>query len=1036
MIRKCLASVSACVCIAAVGGAVQSSSPDPATHRLDASGAASMRLPFVENAGQVSDQNVRFVSRTFAGVVYVTADGDLVYSLPDKAEAGDRKSFPINEHCGAAVIGEKFVASGAAAILGGARSSATVNFFLGNDAARWRSNVPSFDSVERASVYPGIDLSIRAHGCTVEKVFTVAPDADPQDIVVNVSGAGGLRVDAAGQLVVHTELGDAQFSAPVAYQDGPRGREPVAVKYWVEGSCYGFELGDYDVSRNLVIDPLLAGTYLGGYAWDDALALAMDGEGRVYVAGATSSSDFPVTPGAYQITKNGSDVFVSLFDNRLTNLIASTYLGGTDVQTAYAVTLDTAGRVYVAGYTTSTNFPTTQNAYQRAHQSGNTADVFVAVLDGGLSNLLAATLLGGDAAEYANTITLDTSANVYVAGDTRSANFPTTATAFQKELKGWGDAFISKFDSGLEHLLSSTYLGGSNWDGVNSVKLDSLDAVFVTGITGGNGFPTTNLPYCSTFNGGEYDGFVSKFDGSLETLAYSTYIGGAGNDWPNAVIPESSLVYIAGSTYSSNFPVTAGAYQTRFQGGTNDGFVAAFDLGLHQLMLSSFLGGSDFDFIEDMERGSDGSVWVAGYTTSSNFPTSSDAYCRTNVNTDAFVARLDSQLTSLGASTLVGGIWDDYGYAMGLDAQGNVFVAGYTESYDFPTSPGAYERFYHVPTSPWHGDAFVIKMDRSLSAVPAPPINLAASNQKFTDHIVLSWIGADNAETYTVWRNTGPNSGEAAAITSVISSVTSVSDWQVAPGTLYYYWIKAANSHGESSFSDPASGARSPVCPLAADFDGDRKADPAVVTNGSWYLWLSSTGYPKIGPAVGADASWMSAAADFDGDAKADPTAMAANGGWYVWFSAGGYSRVGPISLGNGNASAVLADFDGDGLGDPAVVDGSTWQLWLSSAGYQPALPLTYGSADMIPLAADFDGDRYADFARYLDGAWYLWLSSAFYAQVGPLSYGESGTLPVAADFDGDGKADPAVYKLSTGEWYVWLSSAGYFRVGPFPFHP
>jgi|GEM_PF-2085581 len=1037
--------------LAITAGAIQSVPSASASQRITAAQAACAHLPFIENAGQAADNNVRFVARTFAGTVYVTASGDLVYALPQKTEIRDQRSEVRGQKAGSsgnhdsvAVVREQLVDGNLAVVQGGVKSAATANFFLGRDAARWRSNVPAFDSVEWRSVYPGIDLSARAHGCTIEKVFTIAPNADPQDIVVGITGARALQVDETGRLIVHTDLGNAQFSAPAAYQTGPRGRKPVAVQYWVEGDRYGFELGDYDVSRPLVIDPLLGGTYLGGYGWDDALALAMDGEGRVYVTGATGSSDFPVTPGAYQTAKQGTDVFVSLFDNRLTNLIASTFLGGTDVQTAYAITLDPAGRVYLAGYTTSTNFPTTASAYQREHQSGNTSDVFVAVLDGGLSNLLASTLLGGDAAEYANALALDTSTNVYVAGDTRSANFPVSVGAFQRNLKGWGDGFISKLDNGLEHLLASSYLGGSNWDSVNSVKLDSVGAVFLSGVTGGNGFPTTNLPYSSTFSGGELDGFVSKMDATLANLASSTYIGGAGDDRPNVVIPSSSLIYIAGYTHSSNFPTTVGSYQTRFQGGTNDAFISAFDLGLNQLMASTFLGGSDFDAIQAMVRDSDGTLWVAGYTASSNFPTSSDAYSRTNSNNDAFVARLDSQLAALGASTLVGGIWDDYGYAMGLDAQGNVFVAGYTESFDFPTAPGAYDPFYHVATVPWYGDAFVIKMDRSLSASPAPPINLTASNQKFADHIALSWIASDNAATYTVWRNTGPNSGEAVAITSVNNTVTSFSDWQVMPGTIYYYWVKAANSFGSSAFSDQASGARSPVCPLAADFDGDRRADPAVVTNGVWYVWLSSAGYSRIGPAVGANAVWSSVAADFDGDAKADPTAMNYSGGWYVWFSASGYPRVGPIALGNGNASAVLADFDADNLGDPAVVDGpstssgqdSAWHLWLSSAGYQPALPLTYGSSDMIPLAADFDGDRYADFARYLDGNWYVWLSSAFYAQVGPLAYGEPGTLPVAADFDGDRLADPAVYKLSTGEWYVWLSSAGYFRVGPFPFHP
>jgi len=1006
-----------------------------ASQGIGAAQVARTHLPFLENTGQVADNHVRFMARTFAGTVYVTASGDLLYALPHMPAVSGQKSKIGKKPDGVAVISEQLVDANEPAIQGGAKSATAVNFFFGRDAARQRSDASAFDSVEWRSVYSGVDLSVRAYGHTIEKVFTLAPGAEPQDIVIGVTGADALRVDESGQLIMHTVLGDACFSAPVAYQAGPCGREQVAVQYWVEGNRYGFELSDYDVARPLVIDPLLGGTYLGGHGWDDALALAVDGQGRVYVTGATGSSDFPVTPGAYQTGLMGTDVFVSFFDNRLTNLIASTFLGGTDVQTAYAIMLDPAGHVYIAGDTSSTNFPTTPGAYQREHQCGNTSDVFVAILDSGLSNLLASTLLGGDETEFADAITLDVYTNIYVAGNTRSTNFPASAAAFQRNLKGWGDGFISKLDNGLVNLLASTYLGGSNYDRVNSVKLDSVGAVFVTGITGGNGFPTTNLPYSSTFNGGELDGFVSKLDGTLSRLDNSTYIGGIGDDWPDAVIPEGSMIYIAGYTYSSNFPTTSGAYQTQFQGGTNDCFIAAFDLALNQLMASTFLGGSDFDAIQDMARQTDGAIWVSGYTASSNFPTTPNAYSRTNYNSDAFVARLDSLLTTLGASTLVGGSWDDYGYAMGLDAQGNVFVAGYTESWDFPTSPGAYEPFYHVPTIPNYGDAFVIKMDASLSAFPAPPINVMASENTYADRIALSWSAADNAASYTVWRNTAPNSGDAVAITNFNDTVIVFYDWDVMPGTRYYYWVTAANAFGASAFSDPAAGARSPVCPLAADFDGDGRADPVVVTNGNWYVWMSGANYIRVGPAVGSGAAWSSVAADFDGDAKADPTAVDIAGNWYAWFSAGGYPRVGPVPLGTGNASAVIADFDGDGLGDPTVVSGNVWYIWISSAGYQPSLPLTYGSADMIPLAADFDGDRYADFARYLDGNWYVWLSSAFYQQFGPLYYGESGTLPVAADFDGDRLADPAAV-AANGVWTVWLSSVGYAPVSTIPLIP
>lgn len=983
---------------------------------------ANSRLPFVENAGQVDADGVRFTARTMAGTVRVTDKGELVYAMP----AGQGGAL--------AVVRESVVGESQASVRGGARSKALASFFFGREPSGWRSNVPAYDSVEIEPPCSGIRLEVRASGKSVEKIITLAPGIEPSEIALEVAGADSLRVDSSGRLVVRTAIGELEFSAPKAYQEGPCGREAVAVQYWTEGNHYGFETGDYDLSRPLMIDPLLGGTFLGGYQWDDALALAVDRDGRVYAAGFTHSADFPVTPGVYQSALKGTDAFVSIFDNRLTNLVASTFLGGTEVQSAYAIAIDALGRVCIAGDTSSADFPTTPGAYQREHQPGSTNDVFVTILDGSLTTLIASTFLGGIEHEEAHSIAFNDSGDIYVAGLTKSTNFPVTAGAFQRNLKGWGDGFISKFDSNLENLKASTLLGGSNYDRIYSIDLDVAGDVYATGETGGNGFPTTNLPYNASFNGGEHDAFVSKLGGGLSNLLYSTYLGGAASECGYSLVQSASRIYVAGNTFSSNFPTTATAYQKAFGGGTNDAFICAFDVALNQLVESTFLGGSDFDSIEAMELHPGGSVYVAGYTFSSNFPTTPGAYCRTNMNSDAFLSVFDGQLTTLGASTLVGGSLDDYAFALALDLAGNVFAAGYTESYDFPTSPGAFERFYHVPTLPWHGDAFVIKMDPELSDRPAPPISVSASDKTYADRIAVSWTASDKATGYTVWRSTSSSSGSAAMITS--AAETAFADWDVLPGAQYYYWVKAVNSSGASDFSDPATGARSPVFPLAADFDGDGLADPAVVTNGYWHVWMSRANYIHVGPALGADASWLSAAGDFDGDRLADPVAAEVDGRRYCWLSGANYYRIGPVAFGSGRTSALAADFDGDRLGDMAAVDGRTWHLWLSSANYQAAIPLTYGEADAIPVAADFDGDLYADFARFQAGAWQLWLSGSYYAPLGPLVHGQAGDLPVAADFDGDARADMAVYRVSAGQWFVWLSSANYFMVGPFPFHP
>ncbi len=1005
--------------------------------------APAARLPFVENAGQIADPAVRFAAQTPAGAVGVAASGDLVYVLPagDAPPADPGAGRPVEPARrvplgAAAVVAERWAGARPAAVRGGERAAATASFFLGADPARWRANVPAYVSVECVSLYPGIDLAVQARGATVEKIFRIAPGADPRAIAGVFEGATALRVDAAGDLVASTALGEARFSAPVAWQPGPGGRsDRVPIRYQVDGCRYGFKLGAYDAARPLVIDPLLAGTYLGGYRWDQAQTLAVDGRGRIYVAGFTGSLEFPTTPGAYQRTRRGTDAFVALFDPAMTNLLAATYLGGTHVQAAYALALDGAGRVCVAGSTSSSNFPTTPGAYRRALASGETSDVFVAILDAGLTRLLASTLLGGSEMDDGLALAVDRATNIYVAGVTRSADFPMAPGAFQPQLRGWGDGFVARLDSRLQSLQAATYLGGSNYDRINDVKLDAAGDVFVTGITGGNGFPVTAGAYRRVFGGGELDGFVAKLNPALGTLRLSTYLGGAGDDWPMAVIP-SSQVQVAGFTYSSNFPTTPGAFQRTFAGGTNDGFLCSLDLGLSQVLAATFLGGSGYDFLEAMVRAPGGALWVTGYTGSPNFPRSARAYTRTLRQTDAFIARLDGLIGSVGAATLLGGSWDDYAHAIRLDPAGNPVVAGYTESFDFPISPGAVQPHYHQATVPHYGDGFVARLDTTLADFPAPPLGVTASDRRFADRVRVAWWSAAGAAGYTVWRSAAATPGTAAAVQTLAADATSWDDWQVAPGRSYWYWVTAHNAGGRSAFSAAARGVRSPVHPLAADFDGDGRDDPVAVSSGSWYVWLSSAGYRRVGPAVGSPAAWAAVGGDFDGDRLADPAAASDTGAWRFWFSRSGYRPAGPFALGIARAATLATDFDRDGVSDPTRAAGNAWHIWMSSAGFRPSTPLVLGTPDMIPLAADFDGDRYGDLAGILDGDWTFWLSGSFYERLGPVRFGLPDGIPVTGDFDGDRRADPAVYRAAAGAWYLWFSGAGYARGGPFLLHP
>jgi len=696
---------------------------------------------------------------------------------------------------------EQFVGAKTRTIQGEEKSVTKVNYFKGNDSSKWKSNISTYDVVNLGEIYKGIELRLKAYGNNVEKLFCVKPDANPDQIKISLSGispsenppplspsvsgtgvcpplagagggmgARGLWVNEHGELVAETELGAVKFTKPIAYQEINGKRVDVECKYTIadcgmqNAECktnlksefqypnsenpkssiqnvdaeisnpksaihnpklqYGFKVASYDRTKDLIIDPLLASTYLGGSEDQDyGYSLALDTSGNVYVAGNTGSSDFPTTILAYDTSKNGGyDVFVSKLNSGLTSLLASTYLGGSEWDLGNSLTLDTSGNVYVTGWTLSSDFPTTIGAYDTSY--GGDGDVFVSKLNTELTSLLASTYLGGSSYDYGRSLTLDTSGNVYVAGHTGSSGFPTTIVAYDTSYNGGGsDVFVSKLDSGLTSLLASTFLGGSgsSEDG-NSLTLDTSGNVYVTGSTQSSDFPITSGAYDISYNG-SFDVFVSKLNGGLTSLLASTYLGGKGEDDGHSLaLDTSGNVHVTGYTSSSSFPTTSGAYDTSY-GTSNDVFVSKLDGGLTSLLASTYLGGSSYDYGRSLTLDTSGNVYVAGYTGSSDFPTTSGAYDTSyGGDGDVFVSKLNSGLTSMLASTYLGGSGSELGSSLTLDTSGNVHVTGYTSSSSFPTTSGAYDTSYGGSKN-----VFVSKLDSDLTAsttftpIPTPP---------------------------------------------------------------------------------------------------------------------------------------------------------------------------------------------------------------------------------------------------------------------------------------------------------------------------
>jgi len=442
----------------------------------------------------------------------------------------------------------------------------------------------------------------------------------------------------------------------------------------------GFQLAAYDTTRSLVIDPVLAySTYLGGSGFDESHGIAVDAGGNAYVIGSTGSADFPTTSGAFQSTFAGGttpspfDAFVTKLNPTGTGLVYSTYLGGSVSDEASSIAVDANGSAYLTGSTNSADFPTTAGAFQPNFASG-TSDAFVTKLDHTGSAIVYSTYLGGSAAadsfDSGTGIAVDAAGNAHVTGYTTSTNFPTTPGAFQ---------------------------------------------------------PTASVPD-RTFFTNPPDAFVTKLNPTGSALVYSTYLSGSGHDLPFGIaVDGDGNAYVAGSTTSTNFPTTPGAFQSTLApdplfGHPQDAFVTKFDPA-GALVYSTYLGGSGDDKGTAITVDPAGNAYVTGGTGSTDFPTTAGAFQPAwgGGFDKTFVTKLNATGSTLVYSTYLGGGSGASSSGIAVDADGNAYIIGLTFLQcgrfscfsDFPTTLGAFQPSYGGGNS----DAFVTKLNPAGSGL-------------------------------------------------------------------------------------------------------------------------------------------------------------------------------------------------------------------------------------------------------------------------------------------------------------------------------
>lgn len=589
--------------------------------------------------------------------------------------------------------------------------------------------IAAWNTLRYTDVYPGVDIIFRLAEGGLKYDVRIGPGADLSRLAFRVTGAGGLELTEGGSLRIASPLGTIEDHAPYAFQEeGGAGKSgEVQCAYRLEGDRISYAVESFDRRRVLVIDPLLEWATLAGGPFEDfGTGIAFDSRGNVIASGRTANASFPTTPGAIQTAFGGAfDAYIMKFSPNGA-LLWSTFLGGSNTDFGFRVATGAGDAIAVTGYTQSADFPVTPGAFQPA--KSDTGDVFLARLQAD-GSMVWCTFIGGSQFDDANDVVFDQAQDLVVTGRTESVDFPVTFGAYQFIKSGGVDAFVIKF-RGDGTRAWGTFYGGGAEDWGHSVAISPANEILVSGHTTSGNFPTTSGAAQPLWQG-DRDGFLLKFT-STGTRVYATIIGGT--EWDDAygvaVDGEGTMIAVGGS-YSGDFPVTPGAFQTAHQA-LDDAFVSTYDPA-GRLRWSTLFAGSAHELAQDVGVYPSGNLIFSGMSNSPNLYMSPDASQPAfggGTSYDAFVVKLRKN-GSLKWSTYCGGPGEDNTpgpyelSAAATDRNGQAAITGWTANGQFPVTPGAYQT---VNAGGW--DAFIVKYGCPLTP---PPVIAAAGPTTFCD---------------------------------------------------------------------------------------------------------------------------------------------------------------------------------------------------------------------------------------------------------------------------------------------------------------
>ncbi len=580
------------------------------------------------------------------------------------------------------------------------------------------------------------------------------------------------------------------------------------------------------------------------------MSVAVDKSNNLYVTGSTQSSNFPNLNALNVALRGIQNIFVTKLNANGNTLIYSTYIGGTGTDQGNAIVADSTGNAYLAGMTNSKNIPLAGTPLQS--QLNGVQNAFVMKLNPSGSALTYSTYLGGNGTDSANGIVIDPDGNAYVAGQTSSTNFP-VAGAIQGTLGGFNNGFISKIKPDGSGLLYSTYLGGNASDLISGIALDSNRNAYVTGQATSPNFPTVSPIQAAL--AGPANAFVSEIKPDGSALVFSTFLGGSGNDQGSGIAVDSNgAVYVAGATTSTNFP-TVGPLQAALKGDQN-GFVSKLSASGAALAFSTYLGGSNGDRALAVAVNSTGTVYVTGQTRSNDFPTFHPFEASLDGPANAFISALKNDGSAFVYSTFFGGNGNDSGNSITTNSAGDAVLAGTTQSTNFPLA-GPAQNFFAGGS-----DVFVSRVTPAAgpgvlltpSAVVFPSTNINTSAAPMT---VLVTNTGDATLTITSLKILSANPG---TFTQANTCANSVAAGANCTFTLNFMPIVGGTLSATIQIFDNAVGS-----PQQITISGTGNAPTPTValfpTRGNVYGRLGGTGF--VAAARHADQQRNRAANDF-----------------------------------------------------------------------------------------------------------------------------------------------------------------------------